>query len=146
MDKIWQSKISLENWKWRMSTINRWCPFLYLEYWKNKKNNLSAIISMSKKCKIWIMRYIRFFHFLYFLILGREPKLAILRKCIHTSCPCYFLITWWFHRDIGLFSLFFLPVLWPKKFEEPIIYLCWMWGTGEHNPQQDSNIRKMPYC
>ena len=35
------------------------------------------------------------------------PKLAILRKCIHTSCPCYFLITWWFHRDIGMFSLFF---------------------------------------
>lgn len=56
-----------------------------------------------------------------------------------------FIITWWFHRDIGLFSLFFLPVLWPKKFEEPIIYLCWMWGTGEHNPQQDENLIR-EYC
>lgn len=45
--------------------------------------------------------------FMYFSILDMAPKLAILRKCIHTSCPCYFLITWWFHRDIGMFSLFF---------------------------------------
>ena len=41
-----------------------------------------------------------------------------------------FIIKYWFHRDIEIFSIFYIPVLWPEKFGEPSMYLCWMWGTG----------------